>query len=79
MNFSKSCLEELKNGIISRQWSETPCHYGDKSTENKGQKAFENSEEFKSKAKSRYKIESENSELKHMHGVRRSHICESVW
>ena len=47
---------------------EIPCHYDDKSTENKGQQANQKSEEFKSKAKSRYKIEAENSELKHMHG-----------
>jgi len=39
-----------------------------KSTEHKDQEAFQNSEEFKSKAKSRYKIEAKNSELKHRHG-----------
>ena len=39
-----------------------------KSTEHKDQEAFQNSEEFKGKAKSRYKIEAKNSELKHRHG-----------
>ena len=39
-----------------------------KSTEHKDQEAFQNSEEFKEKAKSRYKIEAKNSELKHRHG-----------
>ena len=39
-----------------------------KSTEHKEQEAFQNSEEFKEKARSRYKIEAKNSELKHRHG-----------
>ena len=39
-----------------------------KSTEHKDQEAFQNSEEFKVKSKSRYKIEAKNSELKHRHG-----------
>ncbi|MFJ5772559.1 IS1182 family transposase [Psychrobacillus sp. NPDC093180] len=39
-----------------------------KSTEHKEQEAFQNTEEFKEKAKSRYKIEAKNSELKHKHG-----------
>jgi hypothetical protein len=39
-----------------------------KSIEHKDQEAFQNSEEFKEKAKSRYKIEAKNSELKHRHG-----------
>ncbi|GEN82205.1 hypothetical protein SLU01_05170 [Sporosarcina luteola] len=39
-----------------------------KSTEHKDQEAFQNSEEFKEKAKSRYKIEAKNSDLKHRHG-----------
>lgn len=39
-----------------------------KSTEHKDQEAFQNSCEFKEKAKSRYKIEAKNSELKHRHG-----------
>jgi len=39
-----------------------------KSTEHKDQKAFQESEEFKEKAKSRYKIEAKHSELKHGHG-----------
>ena len=39
-----------------------------KSTEHKNQEAFQNSDEFKENAKSRYKIEAKNSELKHRHG-----------
>ena len=39
-----------------------------KSTEHKNQEAFQQSDEFKIKAKSRYKIEAKNSELKHRHG-----------
>lgn len=39
-----------------------------KSTEHKEQEAFQNSDEFKEKAKERYKIEAKNSELKHRHG-----------
>lgn len=39
-----------------------------KSKEHKNQEAFQQSDEFKMKAKSRYKIEAKNSELKHRHG-----------
>lgn len=39
-----------------------------KSTEHKDQEAFQNSDEFKEKAKSRCKIEAKNRELKHRHG-----------
>lgn len=39
-----------------------------KSTEHKGQEAFQNTEEFKTIAKTRYKIEAKNSELKNRHG-----------
>jgi transposase len=39
-----------------------------KSAEHTEQEAFQNTEEFKSLAKSRYKIEAKNSELKHRHG-----------
>ncbi len=39
-----------------------------KSTEHKEQEAFQNSEEFREHARSRYKIEAKNSELKHRHG-----------
>lgn len=39
-----------------------------KSTEHTEQKAFQNTEEFRILAKSRYKIEAKNSELKHRHG-----------
>ena len=37
--------------------------------EHKDQEAFQNSDEFKGKAKSRYKIEAKNSELKHRQGM----------
>lgn len=47
-----------------------------KSTEHKDQEAFQNSEEFKGKAKSRYKIEAKNSELKHRHGY---DVASYVW
>ena len=46
------------------------------STEHKDQEAFQNSEEFKGKAKSRYKIEAKNSELKHRHGY---DVPSCVW
>lgn len=39
-----------------------------KSTEHQDQETFQNTEEFKTIAKSRYKIEAKNSELKHRHG-----------
>lgn len=39
-----------------------------KSTEHTEQKAFQESEYFKAKAKERYKVEAKNSELKHRHG-----------
>jgi hypothetical protein len=39
-----------------------------KSAEHSEQKAFQESEYFKEKAKERYKIEAKNSELKHRHG-----------
>lgn len=39
-----------------------------KSTEHNEQMVFQESEEFKIKAKERYKIEAKNSELKHRHG-----------
>lgn len=52
-----------KEGAKSKTYSVTI-----KSTEHKEQEAFQNSEEFKEKAKSRYKIEAKNSELKHRHG-----------
>ncbi len=62
----KSCpLREgcYKEGAKSKTYSVTI-----KSTEHKEQEAFQHSEEFKEKAKSRYKIEAKNSELKHRHG-----------
>lgn len=58
--FREGCYKE---GAKSKTYSVTI-----KSTEHKDQEAFQNSEEFKAKAKSRYKIEAKNSELKHRHG-----------
>ena len=52
------------------------CQNDFKSTEYKDQEAFQNSEEYKEKAKSLYKIEAKNSELKHRHryGVSKSAV-----
>ena len=58
--FKEGCYKE---GAKSKTYSVTI-----KSTEHKEQEAFQNSEEFKEKAKYRYKIEAKNSELKHRHG-----------
>ena len=58
--FQDGCYKE---GAKSKTYSVTI-----KSTEHKEQEAFQNSDEFKEKAKSRYKIEAKNSELKHRHG-----------
>lgn len=58
--FREGCY---KGGSKSKTYSVTI-----KSTEHKDQEAFQNSDEFKEKAKSRYKIEAKNSELKHRHG-----------
>ena len=58
--FQEGCYKE---GAKSKTYSVTI-----KSTEHKDQEAFQNSEEFKVKSKSRYKIEAKNSELKHRHG-----------
>lgn len=58
--FQEGCYKE---GAKSKTYSVTI-----KSTEHKDQEAFQNSDEFKVKAKSRYKIEAKNSELKHRHG-----------
>jgi transposase len=58
--FKEGCYKE---GAKSKTYSTTI-----KSTEHKDQEAFQNTEEFKEKAKSRYKIEAKNSELKHRHG-----------
>lgn len=52
-----------KEGAKSKTYSVTI-----KSTEHKEHEAFQNTEEFKAKAKTRYKIEAKNSELKHRHG-----------
>ncbi len=41
-----------------------------KSEEHSDQEAFQQTEEFKQMAKSRYKIEAKNSELKHRHGLK---------
>ncbi|OIK07634.1 IS1182 family transposase [Bacillus sp. MUM 13] len=58
--FSEGCY---KKGAKSKTYSVSI-----KSTEHKEQEAFQNSEEFKELARSRYKIEAKNSELKHGHG-----------
>lgn len=52
-----------KEGAKSKTYSVTI-----KSTEHKEQEVFQNSDDFKKKAKERYKIEAKNSELKHRHG-----------
>jgi hypothetical protein len=58
--FKEGCYKE---GAKSKTYSTTI-----KSTEHKVQEAFQFTEEFREKAKSRYKIEAKNSELKHRHG-----------
>ncbi|WP_214484955.1 IS1182 family transposase [Bacillus sp. SM2101] len=58
--FREGCYKE---GAKSKTYSVSI-----KSTEHKEQEAFQNSEEFKELARSRYKIEAKNSELKHRHG-----------
>ncbi|WOV84666.1 IS1182 family transposase [Sporosarcina jeotgali] len=58
--FREGCYKE---GAKSKTYSVSI-----KSTEHKEQEEFQNSEEFKEKAKSRYKIEAKNSELKNRHG-----------
>jgi hypothetical protein len=52
-----------KKGAKSKTYSVTI-----KSTEHREQEVFQNSEEFRTLAKERYKIEAKNSELKHRHG-----------
>jgi transposase len=58
--FREGCYTE---GAKSKTYSVTI-----KSTEHKEQETFQNSDEFKEQARSRYKIEAKNSELKHGHG-----------
>ena len=58
--FRDGCYKE---GAKSKTYSVTI-----KSTEHAEQEAFQNTDEFKVLAKSRYKIEAKNSELKHRHG-----------
>lgn len=62
----KVCL--LRNGCYKEGAKSKTYSVTIKSTEHRGQEAFQNSEEFKSLAKERYKIEAKNSELKHRHG-----------
>ncbi|MGP7819832.1 IS5/IS1182 family transposase, partial [Niallia sp. 01092] len=52
-----------KEGAKSKSYSVTI-----KSTVHKDQESFQNTERFKELAKTRYKIEAKNSELKHRHG-----------
>lgn len=61
-SFREGCYKE---GAKSKTYSVSI-----KSTEHKEQEAFQNSEEFKELARSRYKIEAKNSELKHRHGYK---------
>ncbi len=58
--FREGCYTE---GAKSKTYSVTI-----KSTEHKEQETFQDSDEFKELARSRYKIEAKNSELKHGHG-----------
>ncbi|MDM5249902.1 IS1182 family transposase [Lysinibacillus sp. G4S2] len=58
--FREGCYKE---GAKSKTYSVSI-----KSTEHKEQEAFQNSEEFKELARTRYKIEAKNSELKNRHG-----------
>ncbi|MDP4155766.1 MAG: IS1182 family transposase [Bacillota bacterium] len=58
--FRDGCYKE---GAKSKSYSVTI-----KSTEHLDQEAFQNTETFKELAKTRYKIEAKNSELKHRHG-----------
>jgi hypothetical protein len=58
--FSEGCY---KDGAKTKSYSVTV-----KSTEHKEQYEFQNSNEFKEFARTRYKIEAKNSELKHRHG-----------
>lgn len=58
--FRKGCYKE---GANTKTY-----HVTIKSTEHTDQQAFQNSEEFKELASTRYKIEAKNSELKHRHG-----------
>lgn len=58
--FREGCYKE---GAKSKSYSVTI-----KSTEHKEQEEFQGTEKFKELAKTRYKIEAKNSELKHRHG-----------
>jgi transposase len=58
--FREGCYKE---GAKSKTYSVTV-----KSTDHTDQETFQNTEGFKELAKSRYKIEAKNSELKHRHG-----------
>lgn len=58
--FREGCYKE---GAKSKSYSVTI-----KSTEHKDQEEFQGTEKFKELAKTRYKIEAKNSELKHRHG-----------
>ena len=66
INKCKVC--PLREGCYKEEAKSKTYSVSIKSIEHKDQEAFQNSEEFKSKAKSRYKIEAKNSELKHRHG-----------
>jgi hypothetical protein len=58
--FREGCYQE---GAKTKSYSVTI-----KSTEHQDQEAFQETEKFKTLAKTRYKIEAKNIELKHRHG-----------
>jgi IS5 family transposase len=58
----------LKEGCYTEGAKSKTYSISIKSTEHTEQKAFQEGEYFKEKAKERYKIEAKNSELKHRHG-----------
>ncbi len=60
--FREGCYKE---GAKMKSYSVTI-----KSTEHKDQEAFQDTDRFKQLAKTRYKIEAKNSELKHRHGYK---------
>ncbi|KGR90983.1 transposase [Ureibacillus massiliensis 4400831 = CIP 108448 = CCUG 49529] len=66
INKCKIC--PLRDGCYKEGAKTKTYHVTIKSTEHKNQEAFQNSEEFKKIAATRYKIEAKNSELKNRHG-----------
>lgn len=64
----RNAIPPLREGCYKEGAKSKSYSVSIKSSEHKEQEAFQNSEDFKLKAKSRYKIEAKNSELKHRHG-----------